>query len=295
MAAEAQLDLSVALLQSTMDLLPDGILLVDDSRRILYFNETFRIMWRIPDRVIASNDSKQFIDCVLDKLKDPSRFLSKVEYLYGVDSPSEDEVAFKDGRTIKRRSVAYKNAQIASSARVWIFTDITELKEAERDPLTQLHNRLKFEKEFSTLMQKDLDGGLRCLAMIDVDNFKMYNDLYGHAAGDNALTQVGQSILQKITQESDHAYRIGGEEFAIICHGNFEKSMIDFIDGIKNAVSSLGIIHNGNPPYGCVTISIGLGIFNAPQDSSYAYNAVDNLLYQAKKNGRNRLEVATLG
>lgn len=123
------LELNNHILQTQQEIALDGILVVDDNWKMISFNQHFIEMWDIPCHIAESRDDKKSIQTVLDKLKNPDKFLSKVEEL--MNSPSEtsrDELELKDGRFFDRYSAPIIDQKKNLRGRVWFFRDITELK-----------------------------------------------------------------------------------------------------------------------------------------------------------------------
>ncbi|MCL2003561.1 MAG: GGDEF domain-containing protein [Oscillospiraceae bacterium] len=162
------------------------------------------------------------------------------------------------------------------------------------DELTQLHNRRFFMQTFQRYLtsHRDTDEWL-CLAMLDVDYFKKYNDAYGHPKGDEVLRALG-GVLNGIQDGMGvFAARIGGEEFALLW---FEKDL----DGggkpvahLLKQVEELNIPHMESDVAPRVTVSVGVYISRcgAPNALGDIYSAADKALYEAKQTGRNRVVV----
>ncbi|MGB0682393.1 MAG: diguanylate cyclase domain-containing protein [Magnetovibrionaceae bacterium] len=281
------------LLKATLDALPDGVLIVDGDRQVVYCNETFERMWGIPADLIDEGKSRQLVTFVLEQLQDGLSFARDVERIYRTDQPSRDEVRLKDGRVFVRRSVCFDGFD-RSNTRIWIFTDVTEVKKLQRDSLTGLLNRRRFDEEFAALLERAEETIAHAVAIIDIDHFKRYNDTYGHAAGDKVIQAVGDRIRGALNRKGDRGYRIGGEEFLVLCSGRTPSDLTSHVDTIREDVAALGLPHSGNDGYGKITLSVGLGVFFGPQDVDPIFEAVDQALYRSKREGRNRLTMVNL-
>jgi PAS domain S-box-containing protein len=129
--AEAELERSLSLLRATLEATTDGILVVDDTGKIVTYNQQFVEMWRIPEDVLAARDDERAIAYVLDQLTDPDGFQSKIKELYAdPDAESFDVLLFRDGRIFERYSKPQRIGGI-SVGRVWSFRDVTERGRAE--------------------------------------------------------------------------------------------------------------------------------------------------------------------
>ena len=129
---EVELVRSLSLLRATLESTADGILVVDPEGRIVSFNKQFAKMWRLPESVLSSKDDNQALAFVLDQLKTPDVFLTKVRDLYSnPDQESFDSLEFKDGRIFERFSrPEWMDGSVVG--RVWSFRDVTECKRLER-------------------------------------------------------------------------------------------------------------------------------------------------------------------
>jgi PAS domain S-box-containing protein len=129
--AEAELERSLSLLRATLEATTDGILVVDDTGKIVTYNQQFVEMWRIPEDVLTARDDDRAIAYVLDQLTDSDGFVAKVKELYAdPDAESYDVLMFKDGRIFERYSKPQRIGGI-SVGRVWSFRDVTERRRAE--------------------------------------------------------------------------------------------------------------------------------------------------------------------
>jgi len=167
---------------------------------------------------------------------------------------------------------------------------------AALDGLTGIANRRSFDERFAQEWQRA--GSLRTpltLALIDLDNFKQYNDLYGHLAGDQTLRAVGQVLKVAAERPEDFAARFGGEEFAMLLPNTARAGAGRVTERLRAAVLDLAIDHLGNVP-GRATVSIGYAtvIPGSGDTPARLIQLADAALYQAKRNGRNRVETMTL-
>jgi diguanylate cyclase (GGDEF)-like protein len=285
--------LSADLLKNVMDALPDGILIVTDQRRMLYTNNRFRELWGIPLDVNLDDEGHALMRYALEQVVDPMGFIELIEKLHLTKTEMEDEVLLKDGRVYRRRTTAFDDPEHGQT-RLWIFTDISDAKYSHLDSLTGLWNRNTFESHFETLTHQASPDALVGLALFDIDHFKLYNDNYGHSAGDSVLRNIGESIGELLNRSNDAGFRVGGEEFFIKIVGRNPEDMLALIESIRVSIESLDIPHLANPPYNVVTISCGFGITSSPICSKELYSKVDEALYLSKSQGRNRTNFVEL-
>ena len=129
--ADEKLRESEELLRATIESTADGILVVNEKGQVICTNERFVQLWRIPEELIKKREDHTLLDFVLDQLKEPKAFLSKVQALYKTSDEDFDVLDFKDGRVFERfSSPLIRDGQTAG--RVWSFRDITDRKRAER-------------------------------------------------------------------------------------------------------------------------------------------------------------------
>jgi two-component system, cell cycle response regulator len=167
-------------------------------------------------------------------------------------------------------------------------------KQARRDPLTRLGNRLRLREDLEALHARvERYGHSYCAVLCDLDSFKLYNDRYGHIAGDEVLQKVSEAILQNF-QTGDTFYRYGGEEFLIILPEQTLETARVAADRLRQAVERLAIPHEALKPGGVVTVSCGLAALLPGQCKTIEelLNEADIALYQAKERGKNRVAVS---
>lgn len=157
------------------------------------------------------------------------------------------------------------------------------------DALTGIGNRRFFdEKATIALKQARRERAALHFAIVDVDHFKRFNDHYGHHAGDVALRRVAQTIASSLRRPLDVTARLGGEEFGLILFGAGQQEAERLVQEIVSAIAALGIPHAASPTGPCLTVSIGLACFDGQEPIEHLYRRADQLLYEAKSQGRNR-------
>ena len=164
-------------------------------------------------------------------------------------------------------------------------------EEASLDVLTGVSNRRRYEEEAIVKWRSAIRFGLPfTICMFDIDNFKTYNDTFGHPAGDQVLATVAQAISSRLHRATDFFARYGGEEFIALCTGDDARPMFEYMTQVRRAVEDLHIPHNPAVRE-WVTVSIG-GMTYCPRggDSYDTYLKIaDTMLYDAKRFGRNRV------
>jgi polar amino acid transport system substrate-binding protein len=169
------------------------------------------------------------------------------------------------------------------------------------DELTGLYNRRRFlevmEREWRRAWR---EGTSLHLLMVDIDHFKNYNDHYGHPEGDSVLQRIGALLRAEAKRGGDFAFRIGGEEFALLLADSNETDARRVAEHLLEASLQSAIPHAASPVAPVVTLSLGL-LSVLPARSSdrpplpdwrEVYRRADRLLYDAKREGRNRLVTA---
>jgi len=162
------------------------------------------------------------------------------------------------------------------------------LKEANYDELTGLYNKKKFFEHARVIFENAERGNIDfALAMIDLDDFKLVNDQYGHMAGDHILKKTAQLIKNNI-RKTDLAARFGGEEFCLVLTGVNKKAAYQKIEEIRKKIAEHNFIYQEE----IINLTVSAGISLEIKDSikSMIIKA-DKLLYKSKKEGKNRTTI----
>jgi len=195
----------------------------------------------------------------------------------------------------QQRDEAYRALRESQRQLVKINLELQRLTNV--DGLTGLSNRRNFD-EYLELHWKQAvrEQSSFSILMIDVDNFKLYNDTYGHLAGDDVLKRIAAAIQATFRRPTDIAARFGGEEFIVLLAGTEAATARALGDGLCKRVAGLRIEHSESPPINQVTVSIG-GASTIPQigDSGLVLiDIADKALYEAKRLGKNQIAMGGL-
>jgi len=270
-------------------------------------NAFAEIILGIPKEIIIGKslfDIPEYIPydlATIYKKKDEQLFKNPGTQIY------ENDVKCADGKIRKyefhKATLLDENENIVGI--VGIMLDITEvykktreleeknqiLKEMSyKDSLTNIYNRRMFDEVFiKVLKNANRNNNIFNLIILDIDNFKLYNDTYGHLKGDNVLITVAETLQNSMLRDEDYCFRLGGEEFALLFTTNTINSAHQIANRIKKDIENLNITHISK--FKKITASLGLisveKTYN--EDIDFFYKEADTLLYKAKENGRNQI------
>jgi diguanylate cyclase (GGDEF)-like protein len=162
------------------------------------------------------------------------------------------------------------------------------------DALTDVANRRAFNLASAREWRRSArDGTPLSLLILDIDNFKAFNDFYGHQAGDDCLCQVAALIRSVVRRPGDMLARYGGEEFVVILPNTYLDDAVRLADHIVAVVAGRELIHDASP-FGYVTVSVGVACTIPDLSASVERLTAraDAALYAAKRGGRNRVHAA---
>lgn len=287
-----QLAESKALLMFILDASPSEVALVNaETGDVLFINKT------LLDKLELDTPPEQlFLKNLLIDTKQGEAFLEELDQYGRVDNWEAQVMPHKPYWSSLSAKLVEIEGKLAHL--LWAF-DVSEHRkllgilesQANTDLLTSLYNRRAFY-EFG---EQVLDSCKRyehpcSLLMIDIDHFKQINDTYGHAVGDEAIRNLGQTLRDTL-READIIGRIGGEEFAVLLPHTDQLKALECSERLRLAVAASSIQSAiGNLQ---MTISIGATVFDPQQGATLKdmLNSADSALYKAKMAGRNRVEI----
>jgi diguanylate cyclase (GGDEF)-like protein len=195
---------------------------------------------------------------------------------------------------------ALRDATERRTAEVKLEEALEQMKRmAEMDGLTGLANRRHFDGVADEEWRRcGRERQPLSVLLLDADHFKLFNDRYGHIAGDGCLRIIASQLATAARRAGDLAARYGGEEFLLLMPQTDQAGAVCVAERVRTLILDLAIAHEGSPAPGVVTVSIGVATAwpndpeHGPKSVSDLLSAADTALYQAKSAGRNRVVVA---
>jgi diguanylate cyclase (GGDEF)-like protein/PAS domain S-box-containing protein len=300
-------------------------LVAERTEELAYKNEQLNKYIDIVDKnvIIIQTDSQGVITAVSEEfckssgyqqeelLGQPHRF---VEPSRDLDHPDHEFVDFEIGsasvmvwkgelvQLTKDSSTLWLDMAVESvwdqgliTGYTWIGHNITDKKRIEQnsitDDLTGLYNR----RYFKDVIWREVKRAARnedylTFILLDIDNYKKYNDTYGHYEGDLVLHRIGLTINEQLRRATDYAFRLGGEEFGVVYSGADAEHSYGFAEKIRRSIEALNIPHEENDTSSCVTVSVGLAVVavkDNQMNEEMIYKLADEALYRSKARGKN--------
>ena len=252
-------------------------------------------------RIIKSTEHLQDIPVIIITAKDEEKTLEAA-----FNAGAIDYITKSTGKVVllarTRSALSLKKERDQRKAREEDLLATTKLLEKAneklrqqslQDGLTGVANRRRFDEKLSEEWERGRrDQRPISLLMIDIDQFKLYNDEYGHLAGDDCLKEVAYLLSKRLKRPADLLSRYGGEEFAVLLPETGLNGARDVAEELRTEVEQAGIFHAKLAYHEVVTISLGVSAIT-PELNNTANDLLkqaDEALYQAKSNGRNRVE-----
>ena len=286
----------------------DGLAMFDRQGNIILCNEQYSASFPYTSKVRRAGANLR--DVLLEVIKtgeqlnvpagDEEGWMDRI--IASLHCESEEEVNLFDGRWLQLRT-----RPTTEGKTLVVVTDVTRLKNTElalhsaadqlkhlvrTDGLTGLLNRRAFDEAMETEIARSARAaGPMSLLLIDVDRFKVYNDEYGHPAGDEALKLVAKHLRGALKRPADMAARYGGEEFAAILPDTDEDGAYLVAEAFRRSLADAKLPHRGSERL-FLTASVGVATYmpdNLHRSAAEIIRIADEALYSAKAAGRDRV------
>jgi diguanylate cyclase (GGDEF)-like protein/PAS domain S-box-containing protein len=303
--------------RSILQASPDSITITDLEGQILMVSPAAKTVYGY-DLGSVEHLGKHILDFIIPE--DRERAKANILFMHQGGNPSPTQyMSFRRDQSrfhIEVNSGFIRNSQGQPIKMVFVIRDITERKLAEQkiqhlvhqleterntaqinsitDSLTGLLNRRYFDEaiktEFNMLKRS---SGTLSLLMLDVDYFKSFNDTHGHIAGDNCLRAISSMLKTTIGRASDTVARYGGEEFIVILPETNAENASILAEQVRHSAEELAIPHGSSEISSFVTVSIGIASITSHHaiTPEALVSMADNAMYEAKREGRNRIAV----
>ena len=273
-----------------------GILFVSHDNRVVYSNPAFTRIWMVAPgtRLIGTNPQEVLASsaCVLSRPEDQGKRVLRLPHdgeLMGVL-----EIQMADGRLVTQQVHAVEDVYGRPVGHLWLFEDVTRERQtadqliylAERDALTGLYNRHRFNEELARMIADAHRHASRvALLFFDLDDFKYINDTFGHRAGDAMLIRVAGEVAGQVRRNEIFA-RLGGDEFAVLVPEISDEMLRVLAERITHAIAQVRFQFEGQNLR--LTSSLGIAVFPDHADNAEELIArADTAMYQAKESGKN--------
>ena len=283
-----------ARLEALLHALKIGVLLVDGHGRVLHANAAFSAMWTSPIDMASAPTLTELRARVLSVMGNGPALSERLLAAppMGAPEPKSHDLLAGADRLFDQTSLPVTGTDGVAVGRVWLLQDITAEHRAQeiihrmamRDPLTDLLNRHTL---FKMLNEWTATPNARALAVlfIDLDNFKLVNDLHGHATGDRLLERIADALTRTF-RPGDLLARIGGDEFAVVLRDLPEPQLAALCERLQRNVADIAAQSSNNQR---IKVGCSTGVAWFPRDGTDANQllaAADQAMYQAKNDGR---------
>lgn len=284
----------------------DGLSMFDANGTMVFCNRLGRELFPLTQDVrVVGNNLRDMLRAAVrtgEQTNLPEDIESWIEeVMAGLRTPAEQELQLADGRWLHLR-----NRPTDSGNTIVVVSDISSLKAKEAelisltsqlrllaatDSLTGLINRRAFDATLASRFEEAAEADLPVsVLMVDVDNFKAFNDLYGHLKGDDCLKIVAQ-CLEEAVRNTDIVGRFGGEEFVALLPGASADQARQVAERLRVSVAERAIPHTASPT-AVVTVSVGVACRSPDSQvptAAMLLERADQALYAAKHDGKDRV------
>jgi diguanylate cyclase (GGDEF)-like protein/PAS domain S-box-containing protein len=285
-----------ARLSALLGVMETGILFVSPDNKVVYTNPAFTRIWMIaPGTRLIGRNSKEVLAtsaCALARPEEHGKRVLMLPREGDIVGPLEMPMA--DGRLITQQVHSVEDVYGRPVGHLWLFQDVTRERQtadqliylAERDALTGLYNRHRFNEELARMIADAQRHDSRvALLFFDLDDFKYINDTFGHRAGDAMLIRVAGEVAGQVRRNEMFA-RLGGDEFAILVPEISEEMLRVLAERITRSIAMVRFQFEGQSLR--LTSSLGIAVYPEHADNAEDLIArADTAMYQAKEAGKN--------
>ena len=284
----------LAALLAAMDM---GIVFVSHDNRVVYSNPAFSRVWALPagTRVIGRTP-EDLVDAECGALlaRPAEQRRSILAQPFGAELSATYEVQMNDGRLVTQQGHSVQDVAGKAVGYLWLFEDVTRERQtaeqliflAERDALTGLYNRHRFNEELARMIAEAQRHSSRlALLYFDLDDFKYINDTFGHRAGDAMLIRVAGEVAGQV-RRNELFSRLGGDEFGILVPDISEEMLRALAERITRSIATVRFQFEGENLR--LTTSLGIAVYPDHADNAEDLIArADMAMYLAKEAGKN--------
>ncbi|MFN7085168.1 MAG: EAL domain-containing protein [Burkholderiales bacterium] len=273
-----------------------GILFVSHDNRVVYSNPSFSRIWAVaPGTPIIGRTPQEILAasaCELARAAEQARHVMqrpREGEVFGVF-----EIQMADGRLVTQQGHAVEDVYGRPVGYLWLFEDVTRERQtadqlvylAERDALTGLYNRHRFNEELGRMIaDAERNQSRVALLFFDLDDFKYINDTFGHRAGDAMLIRVAGEVAGQVRRNEIFS-RLGGDEFAVLVPDISDEMLRVLAERITRSIALVRFQFEGQSLR--LTSSMGIAVFPDHADNPEDLIArADTAMYQAKEAGKN--------
>ena len=273
-----------------------GILFVSHDNRVVYCNPAFGRVWPMPlGTKLIGHSPEELIAASAEVLARPDE---QSHHVLRQPQPGEVfgtyEIQMSDGRLVTQQGHAVEDVYGRPVGYLWIFEDVTHQRQtaeqlvylAERDALTGLYNRHRFNEELGRMLADAQRHTSRlALFFFDLDDFKYINDTFGHRAGDAMLIRVAGEVGGQVRRNELYS-RLGGDEFAVLVPDASDDMLRVLADRVTQSIAKVRFEFEGESLR--LTTSLGIAVY--PDHAANAEDLIaraDMAMYQAKEAGKN--------
>jgi len=277
-----------------------GILFVSHDDKVVYSNPAFTRIWMIaPGTRLIGRSSPEVLAtsaCVLARPEEQGKRILRLPRAGEILGALEIQMA--DGRLVTQQVHSVEDVYGRPVGHLWLFEDVTRARQtadqliylAERDALTGLYNRHRFNEELGRMIaDAERHSSRIALLFFDLDEFKYINDTFGHRAGDAMLIRVAGEAAGQVRRNEIFA-RLGGDEFAVLVPDISDEMLRVLADRITQSIAQVRFQFEGQSLR--LTTSLGIAIYPDHADNAEDLIArADTAMYQAKEAGKNAWRV----